>query len=116
MIFPKEIAKHEKISLNKIEKVLDKDVISHILENLKKGKISENQIKHVLENIAKGKSYKEALKIRKEDLRGREGEIMKLIKEKPGLSPNAYMGLIMKDFKGKISGRELMEIIKKYVK
>lgn len=116
LIFPKEIAKHEKISFNKIEKVLDKDILSSVLENLKKGKISENQIKHVLENIAKGKSHKEALKIRKEDLRGMEGEIMKLIKEKPGLSVNAYMGLIMKEFKGKISGKELMEIIKKYVK
>jgi Glu-tRNA(Gln) amidotransferase subunit E-like FAD-binding protein len=116
LIFPKEIAKHEKISLNKIEKVLDKDVLSYVLENLKKGKISENQVKHVLENIAKGKSHEEALKIRKEDLRGMEGEIMKLIKEKPGLSVNAYMGLIMKEFKGKISGKEVSEIIKKYVK
>ena len=55
-------------------------------------------------------------KIRKEDLHGMEGEIMKLIKEKPGLSVNAYMGLIMKEFKGKISGKEVSEIIKKYVK
>ncbi len=116
LIFPKEIAKHEKISQNKIKKVLDKDVLVYVLENLKKGKISENQIKHILGNITKGKGYKEALEIRKEDLRGMEGEIMKLIKEKPGLSPNAYMGLIMKNFKGKISGKELMEIIKKYVK
>jgi len=115
LIFPKEIAKREKISSNKIEKILGKDVLGHILENLKKGKISENQIKHVLENIVKGKSHKEALKIRKEDLHGMEGEIMKLIKEKPGLSVNAYMGLIMKEFKGKISGKEVSEIIKKYV-
>ncbi len=40
---------------------------------------------------------------------------MKLIKEKPGLSVNAYMGLIMKEFKGKISGKGVSEIIKKYV-
>jgi Glu-tRNA(Gln) amidotransferase subunit E-like FAD-binding protein len=115
LIFPKEIAKRKKISLNKIEKILDKDILGYVLENLKKGKISENQIKHVLENIVKGKSHKEALKIKKEDLHGMEGEIMKLIKEKPGLSVNAYMGLIMKEFKGKISGKEVSEIIKKYV-
>ena len=115
LIFPKEIAKREKISLSKIEKILDKDILSSVLENLKKGKISENQIKYVLENIVKGKSYEKALKIKKEDLHGMEGEIMKLIKEKPGLSVNAYMGLIMKEFKGKISGKEVSEIIKKYV-
>ena len=45
-----------------------------------------------------------------------EEEIMKIIKKKPGLSQNAYMGLIMKEFKGKISGKEVMDIIKKYVK
>ncbi len=116
LIFPKEIAKREKISLSKIGKILNKDVLGYVLENLKKGKISENQIKHILENIVKGKSHEKAIKIKKEDLHGMEGEIMKLIKEKPGLSINAYMGLIMKEFKGKISGKEVSEIIKKYVK
>jgi len=116
LIFPKEIARREKISLTKVEKILDKDVLSSVLENLKKRKISENQIKQVLENIVKGKSYKEALKIKKEDLHGIEQKIERLIKEKPGLSLNAYMGLIMKEFKGKISGKEVSEIIKKYVK
>jgi len=116
LIFPKEIAKHENISLKKMDKIFNKDLLVYVLENLKKGKISENQIKHVLENIAKGKSHTEAFKIKKEDLHGKEGEIMKLIKEKPGLSVNAYMGLIMKEFKGKISGKEVSEIIKKYVR
>jgi len=41
---------------------------------------------------------------------------MKVIKEKPGLSDKAYMGLIMKEFKGKIGGREAMEIIQKHIK
>ena len=40
---------------------------------------------------------------------------MKIIKAKPGLSEKAYMGLVMKEFKRKISGRDAMEIIKKYV-
>ena len=42
--------------------------------------------------------------------------IVKLIKEKPGLNPNAYMGLVMKNFSGKISGKEVMEIINKILK
>jgi len=72
LIFPKEIAKHKKIPLNKIDKIFSKDVLVYVLENLKKGKISENQIKHVLENIAKGEDYQKALKIKKEDLYGKE--------------------------------------------
>ena len=41
---------------------------------------------------------------------------MNIIKEKPGLNANAYMGLVMKEFKGKVSGGEAMEMIKKFVK
>ena len=41
-------------------------------------------------------------------------KIIKIIKEKPGLSANAYMGLIMKEFKGKISGSDVMKIINKF--
>ena len=42
--------------------------------------------------------------------------LAKIIKEKPGLTINGYMGLVMKEFRGKISGKEASEIIKKYVK
>ena len=41
---------------------------------------------------------------------------MNIIKEKPGLNANAYMGLVMQEFKGKISGKEAMEIIQKLLK
>ena len=37
-------------------------------------------------------------------------------KEKPGLSKNAYMGLVMMRFKGKVNGQEVMEIIKKLIR
>ena len=43
-------------------------------------------------------------------------EDLKIIKEKPGLSDKAYMGLVMKEFKGRVSGKDAMEIIKKHVK
>jgi Glu-tRNA(Gln) amidotransferase subunit E-like FAD-binding protein len=41
---------------------------------------------------------------------------LKLIKEKPGLNANAYMGLVMKEFRGKIDGKIVMEIIGKFMK
>ena len=115
LIFPKEIASHEKIPFKKVEKILNKDMLGSVLENFKKGKITEKQIKSVLENIVKGIDYGASFKLDKISSSALEERIMKLIKEKPGLSPNAYMGLIMKEFKGRISGSEVMEIIKKHI-
>ena len=40
---------------------------------------------------------------------------MELIREKPGLSENAYMGLVMKELKGQINGKEAMALIKKFM-
>ena len=67
-----------------------------------------------METIAKGKPVKEALK--KEKVSNAEEQILAIIKEKPGLSANAYMGLVMQKFKGKISGKEAMEIIERLLK
>jgi len=115
-MYPKEIAKHESLKLEKVNKILTKDVFVSVLENLKKKKIKQTQVKHVLERIVKGKSHKEAVVFEKEDIGNVEEKVMKLIKSKPGLSSNAYMGLVMKEFRGKIDGREAMEIIRKFVK
>jgi uncharacterized protein YqeY len=81
-----------------------------------KGKIREDHIKHILEQVVEGKNLEEAIKIEKVDESEIEEKIHKLIKEKPGLNENAYMGLVMKEFKSKISGSEAMNIIKKFMK
>jgi len=78
---------------------------------VKSHKIFEDHVKHVLEKIVKGENLKDAIKFEKGDIHDIEEKIMKIIKEKPGLSENAYMGLVMKGFKGKISGKEVMEIL-----
>lgn len=116
LIFPKEIAGKEKISLGKIGEILNKDVLASIIEALKKKHIGENHIKHVMERIVKGEAIEESFKFEKSDASVMEEKVIKMIKEKPGLSENAYMGLVMKEFRGKISGKEAAEIIKKYVK
>jgi len=113
LIYPKEIAAKEKMPLEKIQKILNKDVLANVLENLKKEKISEGQLKHVLTRITLGESFEPA---EKKETFDAEEKIMNLVKSKPGLSLNAYMGLVMKEFQGKISGKEAAEIIKKYVK
>ena len=63
-----------------------------------------------MQKISQGESIKEAMK--KSSINLTE-EIKKLIKEKPGLSEGAYMGLIMNKFKGQIGGKEVSDVLKK---
>jgi len=114
LVFPKEIAGKEKKDLKEIYDKLE-DNFSSILQLVKKGKISESHIKQVLERLICGKNFKDAIKFEKVNLSDAEEKIMKIIKGKPGLNPNAYMGLVMKEFKGKISGKEAMEMIQKFI-
>ncbi|MDO8529011.1 MAG: Glu-tRNA(Gln) amidotransferase subunit GatE [Nanoarchaeota archaeon] len=115
LVLPKEIASHEKLSDERINELLSKDILSDVILAVKKKKISESQIKEVLEKIAKGEELGEAIKFEKKETGEIEEKIAKIIKEKPGLSANAYMGLVMKEVHG-ISGKEAMEIIGKWVK
>jgi len=115
-LFVKEISKKINKPLDEIEEILNKDVLLFVLEQVYKEKIHEADIKHVLERIVSGMELKEAVKLDKKDLLGVEEEILKIIKSKPGLSSNAYMGLVMKEMKGSISGEEAMRIIQKFVK
>ena len=79
-------------------------------------KVSENDAKHILEKIAKGSSVHDALKVEKIDSSDIEGEIAQIVKEKPGLNANAYMGLVMAKFKGKVDGKTVMSILAKLIK
>jgi len=115
MVFPKEIASKTNQSIEDIEKKVS-DSFDNILEEIQKGNLQEGDIKTVLENLSQGKSFRDAIKIEKVDTGKIESKISKIIKEKPGLNPNAYMGLVMKDpeLQGKVDGKTAMEIIKKY--
>ncbi len=115
LIFPKEIASKEKKSLKEIEKILNKDVLGNVLENIKKGTIQTHEVKNALTEIVKGKVMQMPGQSKEESTEEIEEKIAKIIKEKPGLSINAYMGLVMKELKGKISGPEASEIIKRYI-
>ena len=116
IIYPKEIASHEKISHEKAEEIFDYETLAFLLKSIKEKKISEEHLKHVMEKIAKGEAKEKAIKFERMDMNSVEEKIHHIIKSKPGLSENAYMGLAMKEFNGKISGKEIMEIIKKYIK
>lgn len=112
LVFPKEIASHEKMAAREIEEKLNKDVIADVIEAVRKKKITREQIKKTMERIVRGEEIGEAVEFKKIDAGTVEEKIMKIIREKPGLSANAYMGLVMKELKG-INAREVFEIITK---
>jgi len=116
LMHPKELSKRNNIPLHKGERILNQEVLSYILDKVKRREVSKKDVKEVLERILKGEDMKDAIKIEKVDIKDIEHKIHKLIKSKPGLSPNAYMGLVMKEFKGKVDGGQAMQIIGKYIK
>jgi len=111
LMYPREIAARSKKDLSEVEGILDAHFDS-VLQDVKKGKILESNIKSVLEKTVKGEKVEEP----QVDISVVEEKIIKIIKDKPGLSDKAYMGLVMKEFGGKISGKDAMEIIQKHLK
>ncbi len=115
LVFPREIAAHEKKMVSEVDEILNKDTIASVVDALKMKKISREHIKLVLERIVEGQEFEKAIEFNKRENNIVEEEVLKLIKSKPGLSENAYMGLVMKNIKG-ISGKEAMDMIRKLVK
>jgi Glu-tRNA(Gln) amidotransferase subunit E-like FAD-binding protein len=110
-IFPKEIAVKQKKSQEKTEEVLNLDILESILGEVGK-KILENDVKSIMQRIVQGEGLEKALKKEKIDL---VEEIEKLLKQKPDLSINAYMGLLMARFRGQISGKEVITELNKFL-
>jgi Glu-tRNA(Gln) amidotransferase subunit E-like FAD-binding protein len=44
-----------------------------------------------------------------------EKDIERIVKEKPGISQGAYMGMVMAKFRGKVDGKKIMDILKKII-
>jgi len=115
LLFTKEVASKLGKKLNKTEEILEESY-GDVLRALNKKKIYEADVKDILMKLAQGKTLESATKLEKANVGDIEENILKIIKEKPGLNPNAYMGLIMKEFKGQVSGQEVMGIIQKILK
>ncbi len=112
LVYPREIASHEKKTIKEVEERLGKDGIMLVVEKLRDRKISKENIKAILEKIVRGEEIGKAIAVKKQDVHAAEEKVMKIIKTKSGLSENAYMGLVMKEIRG-ISGKDAMRIIKK---
>ncbi len=93
-------------------------------------KVTQEQIHEILQLVQQGKVAKEAvldafvelIKSGKVDLKKFErvaeaaidAEIRKIVAENKGASMNALMGVAMQKFRGKVEGKRLVELIKKY--
>lgn len=110
-LFQKEIAKKENKSLDEINEILNAHVVEAVLEHVDK-KISANDVKIVFQKIVNGESFDEAMRKSDIDLKS---EAEKIVKEKPGLTEGAYMGLIMGKFRGKVSGKDVSDVLKKII-
>jgi len=112
-LFMTEIAAKENKTLEKVSEILNLDALETILTQVKTGKISDNDIKLVMQKLVQGQKLEDALKKEKINLKQ---EVENLLKEKPGLSENAYMGLLMAKFKAKVSGAEVIKELKNQLK
>ena len=114
-IWRSEFSKKMKKSLEEIEEIFSEAIYEKILEKIKKGILKNEDVRKVLINMVQGQELEEAIKIEKINDDELEEKIRKLIKKNPGLRVNAYMGIVIKEMKGKIDARKAMEIIKKIV-
>ena len=98
-----------------IKAKLNVDDFEEILSYYYDKKIAKEAIIDLLGKKASGEKVKisEFERVSEEQL---ENEIKQIIKEKPGLSVSAYMGLAMAKYRGKVDGKKVMEVVKKIVK
>lgn len=112
-IWRQEIATKLDKSVGEVIKELHESVLESILEKVSDNTISAGDVREVMIKIAQGIKFKDAIKIEKVDSDKLEHEIREIVKEKPGLRANAYMGLVMSRLKGKIDAKKAMEILQK---
>jgi len=117
VLLPKEISSHEKLELEEVNKKLSFDIIETIFQAIIQNKVPESSAKQIMLDIINGQDINELLKSSPASSSiNLEKEIQSIIKNKPNLTINAYMGLVMSKFKGKADARMIAEILKKYVK
>jgi Glu-tRNA(Gln) amidotransferase subunit E-like FAD-binding protein len=86
-----------------------------VFSALDKGNIPKNVVINVLMDLAQDK-FESMNKYAGASEEAIKKEISNIVKQKPGLSIGAYMGIVMGKFKGKVDGKKVMEILKKLIK
>lgn len=115
LLLPSEIASKTGYDLEDVEEKLSSEVLIFVLKKVLSNEIDEGDLKEVLMKVVEGEPLERAVLIEKVDMSKVEEFVVKLVKDKPGLRPNAYMGIVMKEFNGKVSPKDVMGIIGKLI-
>jgi len=116
VLWRNEFASKQKKSFDEIKEILNESVLEKVLEGVRDGKINDGDVKGVLLKIVQGENVENALNVEKVDDNLLEEEIAKIVKEKPGLTSGAYMGMIIGKLGAGIDKRKAMMILNKLVK
>ncbi|MCU0642242.1 MAG: Glu-tRNA(Gln) amidotransferase subunit GatE [archaeon] len=114
-LWPNEFSTKLGKPIEEIRKLIDEVVLEKVLEKLKAGKIDAGDIKGILLKVVSGENVDDALKVEKMGDDELELAIANIVKEKPGLRANAYMGMVIAKLKG-VDKRKAMEILNRVVK
>jgi len=111
-----EFATKKGKSIEEIKEILNEVILERVLEELSEGAISKGDVKGILLGVVDGVPVDEALKIEKIGHDVLEEEIIKIVKEKPGLRIGGYMGLIIAKLGSNMDKKKAMEILGRIVK
>jgi Glu-tRNA(Gln) amidotransferase subunit E-like FAD-binding protein len=114
-VWRNELASKLKKGFDSIKELVNEAVLEKIIEKVREKSVDVSDVRAIMEKVASGEKVENALKIEKVSHDELEEEIAKIVKEKPGLRPNAYMGLVMQKLKGKVDAKKAMEILNKLV-
>src|SRR3989344_2010043 len=112
-LWRQEFASKNKKSFDEIKSILSERVYEEILESLVNEKIVSSDIKQILMKVVDGAKVSDAINIERIEDDEIEQEIMAIVKEKQGMRANAYMGMLMAKFKGKLDAKRAMELIER---
>lgn len=111
-VWRKELEAKSEKAKGEVGERLNADVLARILEKVEQGKVLESEVKQVMEKVLEGEDVEKACEVKRVSQDELREEVLRLVKEKPGLRENAYMGLLMGKFKGKINPREAAQVVK----
>jgi Glu-tRNA(Gln) amidotransferase subunit E-like FAD-binding protein len=114
-LWPQEFSTKLKKKVEQVKDLLNERVLEKVLEKLREGKISEGDVKGILLKISEGIKVEDALKVERMSDDELERQISLIIKEKPGMRANAYMGMVIAKLGASVDKRKAMEILKRIV-
>lgn len=108
-----EFAKKLNKSIDEIREILNERVLERVLEGVRGGKLDKGHVREVLMKILEGEDVDEAMRVEKIGDDELEEKIRKIVKDNPGLSLKAYMGIVMKEFGKVVDARKAMEVLRR---